>query len=159
MSRTRPASTSMILLWLNATCIHYRSYNFKDTVHLNYTICTYISWRRSFLKLAHPLDSWTNFSLIFFFISSNSRFVLLFRIVRRLRSKCLYVWKLTFYVMTYTFISCASLHSHSKWYFRWKDKETPLSCRNLLESATCMDVKSILYRKLVLFTLTMINRK
>ena len=40
-----------------------------------------------------------------------------------------------------------------------KKQEMHLFCSYLLNLATCMDVKSILHKKFLLFTLTMINRK
>ena len=40
-----------------------------------------------------------------------------------------------------------------------KKQEMHFSCSNLLNLATCMDVKSILHKKFALFTLTMINQK
>ena len=78
-----------------------------------------------------------------------------FTIFNRLVSEIeIYVSKSTFLQMTSKFILCASLHSLSKWYFQWKEQETPLSCRNLLKSTTC-----ILFMKFILFKLKMINRK
>ena len=97
-------------------------------------------YRRSFLLLTHPLNHKSIF--ICFDFQQFKNCVTLFK---HPRSKLLYVWiKISISCYDLQFISWAGLNSPSKWYFRWKEQETHLSCRNLLKSATCMDVNSIL---------------
>ena len=90
--------------------------------------------------MLHPLNHES--ILICFYFKQFKNCVSLFK---HLRSKLLYVWiKINIFSYDLQFISWAGLFSLSKWYFRWKEQETHLSCRNLLKSASCMDVYSIL---------------
>ena len=92
-------------------------------------------------------------------IWSNPRVVLHYLMVRLLSSKFLYA-SIEINIFSYDFqkhFMCKFIQSW--WYFRWRKQETPLSCRNLLKSATYMDVNLNLGKKFDLFSLTMINRK
>ena len=149
--------------WIDATCFHYWNCNFYDVVNIRpndvQEMYRYImTWLFSIAGTSFKFFD----QFLIVLISSNSRIVLLYLNVRWPRSKFLYV-SIKINIFSYDFLvhfMCKFIQSFLLIILMKRGgKAPPPPCRNFLKSTTYMDFNSILDKKFVLFTLTMINRK